>query len=136
MDHNDIDDLLNHLELQTPDTNNSDLSSKVFSQSTQATTGDDDKPNSQFIDGKEYIESMNLACLIRKGHRKKSSSVWRLGVELKRVDDGMKFWQCLVCKRMNKLTIYAAAATSRPFRHLKNDHNIVEENKRFVQLEK
>lgn len=136
MDHDDIDDLLNHLELQTPDTDNSSLSSEVFSQSTQATTGDNDEPNSQFIDGKEYIESTNLARPIRKGHRKKSSSVWRLGIELKRVDDGAKFWQCLVCKRMNKSTIYAAAATSGPFRHLKNDHNIVEENKRFVRLEK
>lgn len=135
MDHDDIDDLLNHLELQTLDTDNSDLSSEVFSQSTQATTGDNDEPKSQFIDGKEYIESMNLARPIRKG-RGKSSSVWRLGIELKRVDDGAKFWQCLICKRMNKSTLYTAAATSGPFKHLKNDHNIVEENKRFVWLEK
>src|SRR5436190_14791718 len=57
-------------------------------------------------------------------------------IELKRVDDSTKFWQCKVCKKMNKSTIYTAAATSGPFRHLKNDHGIVEENKHFVRLEK
>src|SRR5436190_21801346 len=37
---------------------------------------------------------------------------------------------------MNKSTIFTAAVTSGPFRHLKKDHCIVEENKRFVRLKK
>ena len=65
MDRDDIDDLLNHVNLQTPDTDDSDLSSEVFSQSTEATAGDNDEPNSQFINGKEYIESTELVRPIR-----------------------------------------------------------------------
>jgi hypothetical protein len=42
----------------------------------------------------------------------------------------------MICKKMNKSTIYTAAATSGPFRHLKNDHGIVKEDKRSVRLEK
>ena len=134
MDRDTIDDLLDSLD-QTPDIDDSDLSSEVFSQSS--TAGDNDEPNRILINGHEYIESMNLARPIRKaGGGKKTSSVWKLGVELQRVGDGAKSWQCLVCKSMNKSTIFTAAATSGPFRHLKKDHCIVEENKRFVRLKK
>jgi hypothetical protein len=133
MDSDNIDDFLDSLDIQSPSANDFDLLSES---STLANAGNNDKQNSLFIDGKEYVESTNLARPIRKGGGKKSSSIWKLGVELKRVDDGAKFWRCMICKKMNKSTIYAAAATTGPFRHLKNDHGIVEENKRFVRLEK
>jgi len=107
----------------------------VFSESSTAAS-DNHEQNSLFIDGNEYVETRNLARPTRKGSGKKKSSVWKLGVELKRVDDGAKFWQCLVCKRTDKSTIYTAAATSGPFRHLKNEHGIIERNKRFVRSEK
>jgi hypothetical protein len=59
-----------------------------------------------------------------------------LGIELKRVEDGAKFWQCLICKRVQKKSIiYSATATTSPFRHLKVEHGVVERNKRFVRLE-
>jgi hypothetical protein len=64
------------------------------------------------------------------------SSVWKLGVELQRVNNGVKYWQCLVRKKMDQSTIYAAAAISGSFKHLKNDHGIVEENNRFIRLGK
>jgi hypothetical protein len=82
MDRDNIDDLLDSLKAQTPDTDDSDLSSEALSQpSTQANASDNDKQNSLFIDGKEYIKTTNLAPPIRKGG-KKFSSVWKLGVEL------------------------------------------------------
>jgi hypothetical protein len=137
MDHDNIDDLLNELQLESSDTDDPNDSSEVFSQSsTQAITGDGDEPNSLFIDGEKYIELKSLARPIRKGCSKKTSNIWKIGVALQRVDDGAKYWQCLVCKRMNKSTIYTAAATTGAFRHLKKEHSIVEENKHFVRLEK
>ena len=137
MDRNDIDDLLNSLNVQSPTTDDSDILSEVFSQSlTQAATGDNDEQNSLIINGREYVKSKNLAHQIRKGSDGKSSSMWKLGVELKRVDDGVKFQQCMVCMKMNKSVIYAVAATTGAFQHLKNDHGIVNKNKDFVQLEK
>jgi len=73
MDRDTIDDLLDSLD-QTPDIDDSDLSSEVFSQSS--TAGDNDEPNRILINGHEYIESMNLARPIRKaGGGKKTSSV-------------------------------------------------------------
>lgn len=73
-----IDNLLDGLNVQNPDTDDSNLSSEV----TQATAGDNEEPNRLFINGKEYIESTNLARLTRKGRGgKKSSSVWKLGVD-------------------------------------------------------
>jgi hypothetical protein len=78
------------------------------------------------------VEAKKIARQPRKG---KKSSVWKLGVELKRVSDDAKFWQCLICKHMKKPTVLAAAATTSSFRHLKAEHGIIERNKRFVLLE-
>jgi hypothetical protein len=134
MDRDTIDDLLDSLN-QALDTDDSDLLSEVFSQSSFA--GDNDEPNRILINGHEYIESTNLARPIRKaGGGKKTSPVWKISVELQRVGDNAKFWQCLICKKMNKSTIFTAAATSGAYRHLKKAHFIVEENKRLVRLEK
>ena len=90
MDRDSIDDLLDSINVQNPDADDSesDLSSEV----TQATASNNDEPIHLFIDGKEYIKSTNLAHPIRKGGGgKKSSSIWKLGVELKRVNNGVKF---------------------------------------------
>lgn len=127
-----IDDLLATANAETPDADGSesDLSYII------ADDYDDDEPTRLFIDGTEYVQTAGLAHPIRKGGGKKSSSIWKLGVELKKVEDGTKFWQCSVCKRMNKSTIFTTAATSGPFRHLKSKHGIIESNKRFVRLEK
>jgi len=85
----------------------------------------------------EYVESKKLACQIRKGGGgKNTSSIWRLGVEVRRLEDGAKSWQCLLCKNENKVSIYNVAATTGSFRHLKVEHGIVEMDKRFVRLEK
>jgi hypothetical protein len=114
VDRDDIDDLLDDLDVQTPDTDDSNLLSEVLSESSTA-AGDNHEQNSLFIDGNEYVETRNLARPTRKGGGKKKSCVWKLGVELKRVDDGAKFWQCLVCKKKDKSTIYTAVVTSRFF---------------------
>ena len=96
---------------------------------------DIDSDHKVILDGKEYIETKHLARPVRKGGAAKSSSIWRLGTELKRVDDGVKFWQCLICKKINKSTLFTSTATTSSFRHLKNEHGIVEENKRLIRLD-
>src|SRR5205809_5576008 len=117
MDCDTINNLLDSLN-QTPDTDNSDHSSEVFSQ--LSTAGDNDKPNHILINGHEYIESTNLMHPIHKASsRKKTSSMWKLSIELQRVGDSTKFWQCLVCKRMNKSTIFTAVVTSGAFSYLR-----------------
>ena len=75
----DRDDLLDDLDAQNSDTNDSDLSNEVFSESSTV-AGDNGKHNSLFIDGSEYVETTNLARPTRKGGGKKKSNVWKLGV--------------------------------------------------------
>ncbi len=130
MDLEEIDQLLDSLNTSTPDADNSDLSSPL------PTASDDDEGSTLLIDGKEYVETENLARPIHKRGGKKSSNIWKLGIELKRVADGAKFWQCMLCKKMKKKhTLFAVSSTSGPFRHLKKEHEIIEINKRFVRLE-
>ena len=129
MDFEETDELLYSLNTSTPDADNSNLSSSL------PDTGDDDEGSTLIIDGKEYVETQNLARLIRKSSSKKSSSIWKLVIELKRVDDSAKFWQCVLCKKKDKFTLYKTSATSGAFRHLKKEHGIVEANKRFIRLE-
>ena len=128
MDFEETDELLYSLNTSTPDADNSNLSSSL------PDTGDDDEGSTLIIDGKEYVETQNLARPIRKSSSKKSSSIWKLGIELKRVDDSAKFWQCVLCKKKDKFTLYKTSATSGAFRHLKKEHRIVEANKRFIRL--
>jgi len=92
--------------------------------------------NSLFIDGSEYVETTNPARPTRKGGGKKKSNVWKLGVELKKVDDDTNFWQCLICKRKDKIAIYTATTTTGAFRHLESEHGVVEKDKRLVRVEK
>jgi hypothetical protein len=67
-----------------------------------------------------------------KGTGVKRSSVWKLGIELKRVRMGRDSGSAWFVGE--KSTIYTAVATSGPFRHLKVEHGVVERNKRFVRL--
>ena len=69
MDDKEIDAFLDSLNASTPDADYSDLSSPLPDNS------DDDEPSSLLIDGKEYIETQNLARPIRKSSTKKSSSI-------------------------------------------------------------
>jgi len=127
-DDEELDELLETLNASTPDADNSDLFSPLSDAS------DDEEQSSLIINGQEYVETQDLARPIRGSRAKKSSSIWKLGTELKRVDDGVRFWQCLLCKKQKKKpTLYKATATSGPFRHLKSEHEIVEVNKRFVR---
>ena len=112
------------------DTNDSDLSNEVFSESSTV-AGDNGKHNSLFIDGSGYV-----ARPTRKSDGKKKSNVWKLGVELKKVDDDTNSWQCLICKRKDKIAIYTATATTGAFRHLESEHGVVEKDKRLVRVEK
>ena len=129
IDLEEIDQLLDSLNTSTPDADNSELSS------SQDTVSDDDERSTLLIDGMEYVETQNLARPIRKSSAKKSSNIWKLGIELKRVDDGVKFWQCTLCKKKKKSALYTISSTTGPFRHLKKEHQIVEVNKRLVRLE-
>jgi hypothetical protein len=129
MDVESIDDLLRDLNIDTDDED-------PIQPATLAEAGPGDNDNSEIIltiDGTEYVEVKKIARKTSKGTGGKRSSVWKLGIELKRVRDGARFWQCLVCKRKKKLTIYTAAGTSGPFHHLKVERGVVERNKRFVR---
>jgi hypothetical protein len=56
-------------------------------------SGDPSESQTILINGKEYVEVKNVAKPIRKaGGGKRTSSVWKLGVELQRVDDGVRFF--------------------------------------------
>jgi len=143
----DIDELLNNLNIQEDvniqegdiqedetELDESALLSEILGESESAietATEDNGKEDKLTIDGRKYVEVAKLA---RKGASRNRSSVWKLGIELKR-DDGAKCWQCLVCKRRNKLTVYAASATTVPFRYLKTEHRIEEQNKHLVRLQ-
>jgi hypothetical protein len=126
MDIDSIENLLYNLNINTDD--------EVSSQSP-GTDDVNENDSVLIVDDIEYVEAKNVARKTRKGTGKRSI-VWKLGIELKRVEDEARFWQCLVCKRvMNKSTIYSASATSAPFRHLKTEHGIIERDKRFIQVE-
>lgn len=78
MDPEDIDKVLDSLIASTPDAEGSNLS---------PTTSDEDEQSCIIIDGKEYVETRNLARPVRKNSGRKSSSIWKLGIQLKRVDE-------------------------------------------------
>ena len=128
MDCDGLEELLDQLNLQLD--NADSFSGDLSTQSTQ------DEPNRLFHKGKEYLEVSNLARPIRKSTAKSTSPVWKLGVELEQVDNGARCWQCLICKKTDKVTIYTAAATSGAKRHLEDDHDIRIKDKRFILLNK
>jgi hypothetical protein len=91
--------------LRGPDIDSDDEVGTQSSTLAGADSDNDEHGNGErslVIDGTEYVEAKSVARKSRKGKR---SSVWKLGIELKRVEDGAKFWQCLICKRVQKKSI-------------------------------
>ena len=81
MDLEDVNDLLRDLNLDTDNESNSQSS---------GAGDDDDNEHGLIIDGTKYVEAKTIARKNRKGAGGKRSSVWKLGKELKRVEDGVK----------------------------------------------
>jgi len=96
MDSEELDELLDSLNSQTSDTD--DCRDSDFS-SDEASISEDNEPSTLLIDGMEYVESQNLAEPIRKSSAKKSSSIWKLGIQLKRVNDSVTFGSVLSARR-------------------------------------
>jgi hypothetical protein len=129
MNDDELDEFLDNINASTldDDSDPSNLPDAIID-------SDDEERSSLLIDGMEYVETQSLACTIRSGKSKKSSIIWKVGIELKRVNDGVKFWQCTVCnKTKKKPTLYKTTATTAAFRHLKREHGIIECNKRFIR---
>lgn len=68
---------------------------RVLSEIMGTSTEDNGQAEKLTIDNVEYVEVAKLA---RKGRSKNRSSIWKIGVELKKVDDKSKWWLCLACK--------------------------------------
>ena len=131
MNDDELDALLNDINTANHDDN--DLSN-LPDPSIDSAGNETQETESLLIDGIEYIETKTLARPIRKGKAKKTSNIWKLGIELKRVNDNAKFWQCTICKKTkNKAILYKSTATTAAFRHLNNDHGIIESNGRLIR---
>jgi hypothetical protein len=88
-------------------------------------------------EGSEFIETKNLAKPVGGGaaKRKKPSPIWKLGREVKRVQDEKLHWRCGICKKAGVTTILASGSTSGPIRHLES-HGYSKRKGRLVHLQK
>lgn len=85
-------------------------------------------------DGHEYIEAKDIANPV-KGKRTKTSVIWKLGKEVKRVEDKKPCWRCSLCKKKGATTIFLGTSTSGPLRHLES-HGYGKHKGRLVHLRK
>src|ERR1700735_939098 len=98
-----IGQLLRNLDIQDAETDTETDSetdtelddSRVLSEIMGTGTEDNGQADKLTIDNVEYVEVAKVA---RKGRSKNRSSIWKIGVELKKVDDKSKWWLCLACK--------------------------------------
>ena len=135
-----VDQLLRNLDIQDAETDTETDSetdtelddSRVLSEIMGTGTEDNGQADKLTIDNVEYVEVAKLA---RKGRSKNRSSIWKIGVELKKVDDKSKWWLCLACKEKKKFSVFSASATTGAFRHLKKSHKIVEKDGRLVRMQ-
>jgi len=84
-------------------------------------------------EGHEYIEAKDVAKPVGKGKRTKISPIWKLGKEVKRVENGKSYWRCSLCKKEGVCTVFSGGATSGPMRHLES-HGYGKRNGRLVHL--
>jgi succinate dehydrogenase flavin-adding protein (antitoxin of CptAB toxin-antitoxin module) len=86
-------------------------------------------------EGDEFIEVKNLAKPVHTAKRKKTSPIWKLGREVKRIKDERTYWHCSICKKEGVMTILSCRATSGPIRHLES-HGYSKYKGRLVYLRK
>lgn len=87
------------------------------------------------FDGKEYIEVKEAKVAKRKHPR--TSIVWKLGREVKRVGEQTSFpyWRCSICKGKGIITVLSCKATSGPMRHIES-HGYKKYKGRLIRLRK
>jgi hypothetical protein len=87
------------------------------------------------FDGKEYIEVKEAKVAKRKHPR--TSVVWKLGREVKRVGEQTSFpyWRCSICKGKGIITVLSCKATSGPMRHIES-HGYKKYKGRLIRLRK
>jgi hypothetical protein len=87
-------------------------------------------PEKFLFDGEEFMEMKSVAKPVTKGKPRKTSSIWKLGREVKRISDGKTHWRCGICKEKGITSVFSSAATSGPLKHLKT-HGISEHQGRL-----
>jgi len=85
MNDDELDQFIDDINASTLD--GSDLSD--LPDASIDSDGEETERSSLLIDGMEYVETRTLARPIRKGKAKKTSNIWKLGMELKRVNDNV-----------------------------------------------
>src|SRR4051794_19287456 len=102
-----------------------DLDGSEFSEVFTITSSDSDPPQPPktprsprkanplkrfWHEGNEYVEVKDLAKSVRTDRRKKTSPIWKLGREVKRVTDEKSFWRCSICKKEGETIILSSSA--------------------------
>ncbi len=98
---------------KTPKTRKTPKSRKTPNTSNQ----EQDNLKRFWYEEKEYIEVKNLA---KSARTKKKSPIWKLGREVKRVEDGKTYWRCSICNKKGETVMITSKATSGAMRHLES----------------
>ena len=105
-------------------------------QTAQPTSGHGQKGPTPFkFDGKDYIEVKEAKVAKRK--HPKTSVIWKLGREVKRVGDetSLPYWRCSICKGKGIIAVLSCKATSGPMRHIES-HGYKKYKGRLIRLRK
>ena len=118
-------------------TNDPQLSQPTNDPQTSQPTSDhgQEGPTPFRFDGKKYIEVKEAKVGKRKHPR--TSVVWKLGREVKRIGDktSLPYWRCSICKGKGIITVLSCKATSGPMRHIES-HGYKKYKGRLIRLRK